>query len=251
MLRASLIVALLAGLGALGTSYLVVGKKIADITTQLAETEKQKSDAQAAEGKAKSDAKKSQERERAVAKERDEFKTKFETAAADSTLQRKRGSDLETALNKVTQERNDAQGSLAAWNTLGLAPDQVKTLKSELVVARAERDAVNGEKTILLRNLTGLESKLSRYEGKDKKVTLPVSAKGKVLAVDPKFDFVVLDVGFSRGAVEQGELLVSRDGKLVAKLKLVRVQEDRSIANVLPGWKQADVVTGDSVQPSL
>ena len=52
-----------------------------------------------------------------------------------------------------------------------------------------------------------------------------------------------------QGVVERGELLVNRDGKLVAKLRVTGVEPKRCIANVLPEWKQADVMEGDAVLP--
>jgi hypothetical protein len=47
--------------------------------------------------------------------------------------------------------------------------------------------------------------------------------------------------------LEDGKLLVNRDGKLIAKVQVKSVQPDRSIANVLPGWKLSDVMEGDQV----
>jgi hypothetical protein len=79
---------------------------------------------------------------------------------------------------------------------------------------------------------------------------LPAGLKGKILVSDPKWDFVVLNVGQDEGAAEDGDLLVSRDGKLVAKVRIHTVQKGRSIANVLPGWKITDVMEGDLVIPA-
>jgi hypothetical protein len=42
-------------------------------------------------------------------------------------------------------------------------------------------------------------------------------------------------------------MLVSRDGKLVAKVIISDVQKDRSIANVMPGWKLDEFREGDKV----
>ena len=47
----------------------------------------------------------------------------------------------------------------------------------------------------------------------------------------------MLDVGDDQGVLQDGEMLVSRDGKLVAKVIVRTVEKDRSIANVMPGWK--------------
>ena len=66
---------------------------------------------------------------------------------------------------------------------------------------------------------------------------LPAGLKGKVLVADPKWNFVVLNVGEDQGVLERGELLVNRNGKLVAKVVVRSVQKDRCIANVLPGWE--------------
>ena len=73
--------------------------------------------------------------------------------------------------------------------------------------------------------------------------------KGKVLATDPKWDFVVLNVGEDQGVLENGELLVNRNGKLVAKVRVRTVEKTRCIANIVPGWKIGEVLEGDSVLP--
>ena len=70
---------------------------------------------------------------------------------------------------------------------------------------------------------------------------------GKILAVDPKYDFVVLDVGGNQGMVENGKLLVNREGKLVGKLRITKVEANRSIANIMPDWTTAELMEGDQV----
>ena len=68
--------------------------------------------------------------------------------------------------------------------------------------------------------------------------------------VDPKFDFVVLDIGEDQGVIPDGEMLVSREGKLVAKVVVRSVEKNRCIANILPGWKLGEVIEGDEVTPA-
>jgi hypothetical protein len=74
--------------------------------------------------------------------------------------------------------------------------------------------------------------------------------KGKIVVVDPKWDFVVLNIGDEQGAIQDGEMLVSREGKLVAKVVIRSVQKDRCIANVVPGWKLGEMIEGDEVTPA-
>jgi hypothetical protein len=74
--------------------------------------------------------------------------------------------------------------------------------------------------------------------------------RGKILVVDPKWDFVVLNIGLDQGVKEEGELLVSRDGRLVAKVIVRSLEKNRCIANVMPGWKLGEVIEGDEVSPA-
>jgi hypothetical protein len=60
-----------------------------------------------------------------------------------------------------------------------------------------------------------------------------------------------LDIGEDDGVLENGELLVNRNGRLVAKIRIQSVQKDQSIANLLDGWKLSDVIEGDLVIPAL
>jgi hypothetical protein len=75
--------------------------------------------------------------------------------------------------------------------------------------------------------------------------------KGQVLVADPKWEFVVLNIGEDDGVLTDGELLVNRNGRLVAKVRVQSVQKDRSIANLVNGWKLSDVIEGDLVIPAL
>ena len=91
---------------------------------------------------------------------------------------------------------------------------------------------------------------MTQLLGPNQDIVLPADLKGKIVAVDPKWDFVVLDIGDDQGVKENGELLVSRDGKLVAKVIVRSLDKDRCIANVVPGWKLGDVIEGDEVSPA-
>jgi hypothetical protein len=58
---------------------------------------------------------------------------------------------------------------------------------------------------------------------------------------------VVLDIGANKGVENRGVLMVSRNAKLVAKIKVMSVQPERSIANIIPDWKLDTVMEGDQV----
>ena len=57
----------------------------------------------------------------------------------------------------------------------------------------------------------------------------------------------MLNVGEDQGVREHGELLVGRSDKLIGRLRVLSVEKNRSIANIMPDYKQSEIQTGDSV----
>jgi hypothetical protein len=113
---------------------------------------------------------------------------------------------------------------------------------------RAANEALTEENKVLNRKYKSTFAELQRYiQGTEVEPPLPAGLKGKVLVVDPKWDFVVLDIGEKNGVVANGVMLVSRESKLVGKIKIMNVLPERCIANILPGWKRGEVMEGDLV----
>jgi hypothetical protein len=132
---------------------------------------------------------------------------------------------------------------------MGVTPEGVKKMIADLDRTRENLGAVEDENKLLTKKATELQSKLDELLDPDKKVVLPAGLKGRVIAVDPKFDFVVIDVGENKGALPRGEMLVNRNGQLVGKIRIAAVKPTESIANVLPQWKSKDmeIMEGDQV----
>ena len=250
LLRISLIVAILAGLGAGVVSYLEVSDKIPVLTKQRDDEHTAKVSEITAHTKTKTELKKTQGELTQTQTELAETKTDRDKQIARADAQNKRADVLADKLTKTTAERDEAQNDLASYKATGLTPDQVVKLNKNLKDAHLEIEAVNGEKVVLLRTITKLTNTLARYIGETTYVKLRADLQGKVLVVDPKWDFVVLDIGEDQGVIEQGELLVSRSGKLVAKIVVRSVQKDRCIANLIPGWKLGEMIEGDFVTPA-
>jgi hypothetical protein len=112
---------------------------------------------------------------------------------------------------------------------------------------KEERDAILQEKNILFANYTRIKTELDYLTNPEHVPELPAGLKGKVLVADPKYEFVVLDIGKNQGVLKYGQMLVNRNGKLIAKVQIRSVDTDRSIANVMPGWRLSDVMEGDQV----
>lgn len=248
--RISLFVAIVAGLAVAGLNFTMVKEKITTLRTELGNTKNELASTQGDLASTKSDLAK-------TTKDRDEARGEIaaaqeerDKAVAQSETQTKRADRLAEDLTKSKQETSDAQAQLAAWSALGMAVEQVSAMKGQFNQIRDERDTLVETNKFLNGKIVVLKNRLTRYEDPDNyRVELPATLKGKVLVADPKWDFVVLNIGQQQGVLEDGVMIVNRNGHLVAKVQIRSVQPNRCIANVLPSWKLGDVMEGDEVIP--
>ncbi|MBI1840319.1 MAG: hypothetical protein HYR88_05640 [Verrucomicrobia bacterium] len=195
-------------------------KELADTKTKLEGTEKDLVETKAARTKA------------------EELATRLENQAKD----------LNNQLVKAQDDIKSKSQELAAWTATSLTPDQVKSTVAELKTQKDANFALEAEKKVLIRRVRSLEVEIARYTGtNDVEVPLTPGTKGKILVVDPKWDFVVLDIGANAELKPNGVLVVSRAGKFIGKVKVTAVHSDRSIANVMPGSKLQELLEGDQV----
>jgi len=250
LLRIFLILAILAGLGAGGIAYYEFSTQIPQLQTQR-DTEK---DAKVKEidahNKTKATLKKTQADLAQTQSDLADTKTELTKTQERADSLEKRANDLTTKLAKTAAELEDTKNQLVEYQASGLKPAEVAALTKDLANARKEIAAITDERNIIKHQYDLTKAKLDSLLNPENVVKLPASLKGKILVVDPKWDFVVLDVGDQQGVLEDGEMLVSRDGKLVAKVVIRTVQKDRCIANIVPGWKLGELIEGDVVTPA-
>jgi hypothetical protein len=247
-LRIALLVALVAGLAGVGVSHFVVVNKIATLTSERDGSQAKMKAAQDREATAKEQARKATEDLKTINGRLAMISGELAQMTAKAAEQEKRANEKQGALDAAVLERNEAEREISAWRATSINADTVKKLVADLKRVTTDRDMFAHEKALLVRENSKLQNRLSLYEGKDiVKVPMRPGLKGRVVAVDPKWDFVVLDIGSNQGAVERGEMLVNRGGKLIAKVKLTDVQSDRSIANVIPGDQLGEVRETDQV----
>jgi len=250
LLRISLIVAILAGLGAGTLAYLEVSKQIPVLVQQRDDEKSAKQTALTQLANTNKVLVKTRSELVQTQQELADTKSERDKALASADAATRRADDLNQKLAKATQERDDAQNDLAAYKATNLTPDQVNKLNAQLKDSQAEIAAITDEKIVLQRVRDRLKAQLDRLIGPEQFVKLPPDLRGRVVTVDPKWDFVVLDIGETQGLQQDGELLVSRDGKLIAKVVVRTLQKDRAIANLVPGWKLGEITEGDVVSPA-
>jgi hypothetical protein len=246
--RISLIVVILAGIGAIVFGQIQVKKKLQETIDDrdLQHTKWQSELARA----------------NSLEKELNETKQlldqkEIELAAAQREIATKNAqiTQLNVDLNRSNEallrargERDQAQAKLTAYELTGLNPDEIKAVIARLKDSLENIQKLEGTIVLRERDIEGLKGRIQELVGEEGiPVILPAGLKGKITVVDPKWDFVVIDLGKNDGMLLHGQMLVSRNGQLLAKVKIVNVEDTRSIANVLPGWKLEDILEGDTV----
>jgi hypothetical protein len=171
--------------------------------------------------------------------------TKQQLATANDNLN-KRTAELATAVER----RKTMEAEIAKWESLQMPPEKIRETIGNLKKAQDSIVVLEDEKKILSHEIAVLSNKLKLIlgdGGEEYIVPLPAGTKGSVVAVDPKWNFVILDLGADKGMLEGGVLMVHRNSQLVGKVRIREVMKDRSVANLVPGWKLGEIEEGDQV----
>jgi regulator of replication initiation timing len=250
LLKISLGLAILLGLATVFISHTQVGGKIATLNEDLTNTRSQLATTQQSEQKLRVEARNLRGQLESTNALLAETTRALTDASAKAQEQQARADRAAAELNTVTAERNTAQQELSQWRLFELSPEQIRNNLTRLRQVERELDTAAADNQALNRRREDLERRLARYEGDiEPDIELPSTAKGQIVAVDPKYDFVILNIGGNQGLVPDAKLLVSRDGKLIGTVKITSVEPNRAIGNVLPEWKQDELMEGDEVIP--
>lgn len=71
------------------------------------------------------------------------------------------------------------------------------------------------------------------------------SAEGRILAVDPAWNFVVMNIGDREGVKAGAPLLVTREGQLIAKVQAKSVEPGQTVADI----QGASLGKGEKIKP--
>jgi hypothetical protein len=245
-----LILAILIGIAAAILGFTQVKPKIEDLQTKLVDETEKRGQQTTRANKAEKDrdaekAAKEAETARHNTTKGNLKRTQDELASANDQI-----SQLNVKITKVTADLTAAKQDLNAWINLGIEVDKIKEMIAELKAEKLKNEALNGENKMLAQKLRDRENYIKILLGEkqyddEEGVPMPSDLKAKVVAIDPKWDFVVLDVGKAQEAREGGNMLIYRDGKLIAKVKIRSVTENSCVATIMSGWKLVDVVEGD------
>src|SRR6201747_1748934 len=128
LLRISLFIAILAGLGAGGLGYYEATTQIPALTDQRNKEHTNFTTEQDAHKKTKTELKKTAAELATTQSELSDTKGERDKALARADAQQKRADELSDKLATAVQARDDAQNQLAQFQATGLTPDQIVKL---------------------------------------------------------------------------------------------------------------------------
>jgi peptidoglycan hydrolase CwlO-like protein len=218
---------------------------------------------------------------------RDQSEAKAKTAQASATKAAGELKAAQTTLENVDAEKvklaADLQAAEAARDTAqGKADEDAKTITAkdeEIAALKASggQTVAHGETPV---DVAGLQQKITDLENQNTELTAQVSSmndriaplqasitdyktkeqartdkrgkqglEGRVLAVNPAWNFVVLSIGDKQGVVNNSELLLKRGGQYLGKVRVTSVEPGTSIADIVANTLPAGIAVqpGDSV----
>jgi cell shape-determining protein MreC len=177
-----------------------------------------------------------------------ETKTKLTQTESDLTAANSKVTDLESqnadltaTLTRTKGERDTAEQELDKWRQLSVTPEQVKGIIADLAKTKQDRDNYIAQNKILTHSRDDWKKRFQDLVGQTDTVAEPPGLIGKIVDVDPKYGFVVLDIGADNGVLERGEMMVNHEGRLVGKVRIISVAKNTSIANILPDWTRGEI----------
>jgi myosin heavy subunit len=156
---------------------------------------------------------------------------------------------------QLTEELTNTVVALQQTKTeLASAQDVVKKIQDSLgdigsideirdrIVAQTDENKVLGQQLMAMRE----EDEKLKEQIKEL-TTVPVNLRGRVEAVQDRWGFMVLNLGFEQRVQPKTEFLVYRDTKFVGKVQVTSVGQGTCIAELVPQGQRGKPQVGDLV----
>ena len=188
----------------------------------------------------------------------------LKTTEDNLTEQKAKNQELTLQADKLSKDLETTKTDLESTNSkLKLTAEQLQSIE----------EGLKGKKpTELFQEINDLSEKVKVVEGEQKLLTAAkekseaelkklreqldltrpggaksISLSGRILAVNPTWNFVILDLGKNDQVVEGLTMVIYRGEKMIGKIKTVTVDAQTSVADVLPGTPAAAIEVGDQV----
>jgi predicted RNase H-like nuclease (RuvC/YqgF family) len=155
-------------------------------------------------------------------------------------------SDLESTNSKLKVTAEQLQAFEESLK--GKKPDElfqeINDLSEKVKVAESEQKMLTAAREKSESELKKLKDQLemTKLGG-----TKSISLSGRILAVNPTWNFVILDLGKNDMVVEGLTMVIYRGEKMIGRIKTVTVDAQTSVADILPDTPARAIEVGDQV----
>jgi hypothetical protein len=171
-------------------------------------------------------------------KELEETKAKVVKAAADSQEKDAALQLAKNTLDQVTQQVSTIQKKIDELGDVEKLLAQVEALKKEQLAAEGELANQSQQLATRQERVTSLQAetaKLRDYQSRATKGIVEPDFSARVASVFGDWGFVILNKGNAAGIFANANLEVKRGQDVIAKLKVRNVEQQISVADVIPG----------------
>ena len=221
-----------------------------DITNEMALEKRAKENlAEAKAQKIKGDEGLVAKNKQLVAVTEDINKVKTDVAAAETGV-KEMEAGLELAkknLEQITQQLAAMQAKIDEAGDIEKLLAQVSTLKKDKEAAELEVTNQTQALSAIAGKIAAIEADTARYrdlDARQRRGVMEPTFEARVAQYFGDWGFVVLSKGNAGGVVANAELNVTRGKDVVAKLKVKNVENNTSVADVIPG----SLAEGDSLR---
>ena len=250
LLRICLIVAILGAGAVVGVNFVMVKPAVETVVQDRAAQKEGKEAAQKELATAKKDLTATRTTLTNTTKTLATTKTELDAAKSSAQALEAKNATMTEQLTRATANSEKFQQQVAKWDQMHITPEEVLALQDDLKKVTVARNGAEAESKLFSAKLRDTQEELRRFSGTNEVTDipqLPAGLSGRVLAVDPKYGFVILNIGNDKGVLAKGIMMVARDGNLIGKVQISSVTNSQSVANILPAWQRGEVMEGDQV----
>jgi len=152
---------------------------------------------------------------------------------------------IKKQVDQTIQDRNTQRLKVVSLT------DQLNSLQSVMTDLRTQEEQLRNQNTLLeARTQTMRATLVSAGLNEDPDDAPPAGLKGEVLAVG-RDNMIEVSVGRDDGIKSDHLLEVYRGSQYLGRLRILRVEDDKAIGAVLPGFRKGRIQAGDQVAANI
>ncbi len=177
-------------------------------------------------------------------KDKDELSTQLAMTKSELEMKSTELASLQKKIDEVMNRPGGVPVEEMAKQIEQMQNDLTRT-QTELAEKVQMVDTLTAQNRQKEESLAAATSEVNRYRANVARNELT----GRVLAVNPGWNFVVISVGDRQGAATGATMVVTRSGQAIGKARITSVEPSTSIADLIPGTfrKGVTVQPGDVV----